>query len=419
MKKSRTTWRWEGGLVDERKEHIELRYGNAAEMPYEQWEPIARIAKPQNHTFTIEWLVTNDTPEHKAILEDARQELDFYLVDKKEPNPWAYAIYHCNTGANMYSSVHWSYFATGTQGKRFASEVKKLRPKGSKKINRVSRESDEDKIKKAVFIRHKISTTPEILEDLWQRREIAIHFENIRSTNPDDYKDNAAKNALKRLHTYCNQGAVVGAVYRQIRPTQIMVGIIPKGSSVTFTDRYGDNYIYKTVQLQKAKEISLLDYPLLDAIQPRLASITGWTSAFDLLYRIVFDQPVPIDVNYLSPGQLEVLCSEYLRMKGLLKFLLLPIGRNLQDIDILGLGGDDNKIIAQVTHSRQLSKVDKKLHMLKQYNGQEAILIFFGPKSCKLSDSEVDYIDIESVFDELQSCKDGVYHHAIEMMLNK
>ncbi|MFZ2097713.1 MAG: hypothetical protein WAV05_13870, partial [Anaerolineales bacterium] len=76
---------------------------------------------------------------------------------------------------------------------------------------------------KAVFIRHKMSTTPEILEDLWCRREIAIHFENNRSTNPDDYEKKAAKNALKRLHKYCNIGVVVGAVYRKIRPVDILV----------------------------------------------------------------------------------------------------------------------------------------------------------------------------------------------------
>lgn len=277
----------------------------------------------------------------------------------------------------------------------------------------------ENQINKAVFIRHKISSTPEILEKLWERRQIAIHYENNRSTNPDDYRDPAAKNALKRLHKYCDQGAVVGAIYRQIRPAHLLVGIIPKGSSVTYTDEFGDNYIYKIVQLQKAKEISLLDYPLLGAIQPRLAAITGWTEAFDLLYRIAFNIPVPINVKYLSPGQLEVICQEYLRMKGLLKFLLLPIGRNLQDIDIIGIGDDGNKILAQVTHSSQVEKVDSKLQRLKQYKAQEIKLIFFGPKSCNITNSEVKYIPIETVFHDLQVTKETLPRKAIDLMFNQ
>ncbi|MFH0818047.1 MAG: hypothetical protein V1909_05450, partial [Candidatus Micrarchaeota archaeon] len=60
------------------------------------------------------------------MLADARYELDFYLVEKDEPDPWAYALYHCNTGANMFSRVHWSYFPTGSQGKRHASKVIQL-----------------------------------------------------------------------------------------------------------------------------------------------------------------------------------------------------------------------------------------------------------------------------------------------------
>ncbi|OGO61357.1 MAG: hypothetical protein A2032_00285 [Chloroflexi bacterium RBG_19FT_COMBO_49_13] len=272
---------------------------------------------------------------------------------------------------------------------------------------------------KAVFIRHKMSTTPEILEDLWRRREIAIHYENKCSTNPDDYREKAAKNALKRLHAYCNMGVVVGAVYREIRPADILVGIITQGSKVRPINRYGDDNIYKVVQLQNVKEISLADYPLLAAIQPRLATITGWTGAFDLLYSIAFDKTVPIDVKYLSPGQLEVICQEYLRMKGILKVLLLPIGRNLQDIDIFGIGDDGYKVLAQVTHSNQLSKVDSKLQMLKHYNRQGVKLILFGPESCNIADAKVNYISIESVFAELQSSQEAVYHQAIEMMFNR
>jgi len=45
----------------------------------------------------------------------AGRELDFYLVEKGGANPWAYAKYHCNTAANMYSSVHWSYFPSGKE----------------------------------------------------------------------------------------------------------------------------------------------------------------------------------------------------------------------------------------------------------------------------------------------------------------
>lgn len=38
------------------------------------------------------------------------KELNFYLVEKGEKDPWQYAIYHCGTASNIYSDVHWGYF---------------------------------------------------------------------------------------------------------------------------------------------------------------------------------------------------------------------------------------------------------------------------------------------------------------------
>jgi len=134
MRNTQPEWRWEEGVADEQKEHLELRYGNADSTPYENWVLIGRIAKPKHHVFVVEWLINQDSPETKTILADARKELDFYLVEKNEPVPWDYAIYHCGTGANMYSRIHWSYFPTGRQGKRHASEVKQLSAEESSRL---------------------------------------------------------------------------------------------------------------------------------------------------------------------------------------------------------------------------------------------------------------------------------------------
>jgi hypothetical protein len=123
MRKGQPQWRWDVGAVDERKEHIELRHGRAGETPYESWLPVARIGKPKNHCFPVQWLVNADAVENKALIGRAREELDFYLVEKNEPDPWAYAVYHCNTGANLYSLIHSCYFPDGQGGERVSSRV--------------------------------------------------------------------------------------------------------------------------------------------------------------------------------------------------------------------------------------------------------------------------------------------------------
>jgi hypothetical protein len=124
-------WQWQPGVVDRRREHIELRHGDAAESAYEEWCPIAVVGKPKDHVFPVSWLVNSGRPDYRRMIADTRKELDFYLVEhpKDFPDtgrPWEYAIYHCGTGANMYSKVHWSYFPSGRQGDRHSSMVVQL-----------------------------------------------------------------------------------------------------------------------------------------------------------------------------------------------------------------------------------------------------------------------------------------------------
>ena len=124
MNKAYSRWSWQDGVVDPQKEHIELCYGDAFKSPYETWVPIARIGKPQKHALPVQWLVSPDSPDLVSMIADVRRELDF-LIDCGGPIPWSYAVYHCNTGANVYSKVHCSYFPGGQGGKRKSSMVVK------------------------------------------------------------------------------------------------------------------------------------------------------------------------------------------------------------------------------------------------------------------------------------------------------
>ena len=50
------------------------------------------------------------------MLDGARRELNFYLIELKEKDPWSYACYHCSTATNLYSKVHWEYYYKGYKG---------------------------------------------------------------------------------------------------------------------------------------------------------------------------------------------------------------------------------------------------------------------------------------------------------------
>ena len=100
--KEKTVWSWEEGAVDAKKEHIRIYRANDP-------KPSARVAPGRDRSFTVQFIKRSGVP--KKVLEGVRRELDYYLVELGEENPWAYAIYHCSTMANVYSTVQWGYYS--------------------------------------------------------------------------------------------------------------------------------------------------------------------------------------------------------------------------------------------------------------------------------------------------------------------
>ncbi len=111
--KIRPTWKWSEGIVDADAEHIKIFYDKKR-------KPIALVAPEKEKSFIVQFLLSPNlkNKETTNILNSVRKALNFYLVDKKEENPWAYAIYHCGTGANFYSKVHWEWFPAEYKGKK-------------------------------------------------------------------------------------------------------------------------------------------------------------------------------------------------------------------------------------------------------------------------------------------------------------
>lgn len=98
-----TRSRWSEGVVDLEYEHIKLFVGEFSDPRL-----IAVLAPAGGHFFTVQFVA--DKIVHAAAVADVTRELNFYLVEKGEENPWAYAKYHCTTASNIYSTVHWALY---------------------------------------------------------------------------------------------------------------------------------------------------------------------------------------------------------------------------------------------------------------------------------------------------------------------
>ena len=134
-KKARRKWKWTEGLVDSEEEHIKISYGDDS-------VPVGLVAPPEKRAFTVQFVLTaapSTTGPYQKILEETRRELDFYLVENREEDLWAYAKYHCSTAANLYSPVHWGYYPKGYKdwlSEKFDQKYKNMQ-KAKKEIMKV------------------------------------------------------------------------------------------------------------------------------------------------------------------------------------------------------------------------------------------------------------------------------------------
>jgi len=101
---------WRPGRVDRTKPHFELRYGSANDDGWEKWVPVALVGAPKAGIVSVQFLISKGSREKAKILESATGEVQYYLIDLKEDDPWGYAQYHCGTASNLSSDVHWSFF---------------------------------------------------------------------------------------------------------------------------------------------------------------------------------------------------------------------------------------------------------------------------------------------------------------------
>ena len=116
-------WTWKEGIVSPEQPHIELRYSKGEHDSV----LIALLSPPTKWVFTVQFLPTAASPglDPAFIRNEVCKELDYFLIELGERDPWAYAKYHCGTASNLYSTVHWSFIAgrdseRGSVSKRLA-----------------------------------------------------------------------------------------------------------------------------------------------------------------------------------------------------------------------------------------------------------------------------------------------------------
>lgn len=249
------------------------------------------------------------------------------------------------------------------------------------------------------FIRHTsaLDVDKGTLEALWQDDRIAIHYphdesetfeqEDSHSLNPDDYAGHA-RAALRRLLRLARDGGYVFATYRGKQGGK--VGFVPPGSTVDlFSGKWGSKNkhkgrkaVLKSLQLHQVRNLAAEEAISLTAVQPRQGTFCQWHKVGQRVVALATGIQ-PTGLSSLTPDLQEVMCMEYLRtadagIRGLpiLRYTLMPVGRTMKDIDILGVTESGKILSAQVTY-KSLEPTDRKLRKLDAYHMQGNQTIYF------------------------------------------
>ena len=134
-------WAWSERSVDPAEDHFALLYGSAEDSDWSQWVAVARVGRPIQRVFGVQFLIDRATATRASMVDAVVAELDFYLLNQGDPNPWGYAKYHCGTCSNLYSCVHWT-FHQGTEGRqerileprRYTVSLRKGRMKENRRV---------------------------------------------------------------------------------------------------------------------------------------------------------------------------------------------------------------------------------------------------------------------------------------------
>jgi len=254
-------------------------------------------------------------------------------------------------------------------------------------------------LKNTYFIRHSsaLDIDAETLETLWAEDKIAIHYPHdehgtfangdSRSINPKDYVS-SAKSALQRLLNLAIDGGYVFATYRG-RPGG-KVGFVKPGSTVElFHGNWGNQNnlknreaVLKGLRLTQVRNLTAGEAIFLTAVQPRQGTFCQWRKVGQRVVALV-NHSAAVGLNSLTPDLQEVMCMEYLRTENarkrglpILRHTLMPVGRTMKDIDILGVSENGKILSAQVTF-KNLEPNGSKLKKLDPYRSEGSITIYF------------------------------------------
>jgi hypothetical protein len=262
---------------------------------------------------------------------------------------------------------------------------------------------------------------------LWNERRIAIHYpdyadgvprpEDNSSLIEKDYPSRGRR-PIRALNALAAEGGYVCAEH--YGQAAIQVGWVPPGSSIQLvvgkwggaSEFPGKRAILKTLPLTKTRVLTPLESVVVLAGRPRMGTLQQWHGCKARIIHLVEGIQKALALDDLLPYEQETLCSEFLRMPEAelmdlprMQNLLMPVGRTLKDVDIVGLATNGNMVVCQVTFSKRIEAAEKVV-ALKKYAGPNRPLFFCNESENSIFEG-VQIVSMRRVFDMFTATEFG------------
>lgn len=271
----------------------------------------------------------------------------------------------------------------------------------------------------AYYIRHTetLGVKRDALREFWKQHKIIIHSAtNSDSTDPADYTK-GEKTAMKRMCELAEYGGYVCSEHWLF--DYCLIGFVEPCTTIEVIETTWENsddiktYV-KALKLSKVQELTASQNAVLLVGRPRQGTMSYWWKAQQRLALLVNGAMTSLTLEHLYPSQQEMMCADFLKSPEAASFglptldrLILPPGKTMRDIDIVGLCNDGKQLFAQVTYG-DLDRFPWKIDSLRKFRyGEQSHRILFCNCIEKTRQGDVTVFPISRVFDVMTNTELG------------
>lgn len=209
-----------------------------------------------------------------------------------------------------------------------------------------------------------------------------IHYQNVRGLNPQDYKKEEDRRAIRKVKKVTDVlrefgGLIIDYGYSGCEDFKILK--VKKGSEIQHCEDYttnGEKIIFKYLEIESFKKFKKSDHLPLSSGLPVRGTLVMTRNHAGYINRLWCGHKLKICVSSLDVKNSELISFAYSQKMKYVEILLSQIGRNLEVSDFRGMDYDGKLTHSQTTFEKNQSKIINKINAMRDFSKTDKCYFF-------------------------------------------